>query len=345
VRPLGSSWIDPEGCAMAGPFKVLALDGGGIRGIIPALVLADIERRTGRRIAELFDLVVGTSTGGILALALAKPARQGASTPAYAASDLVDLYAKNGSRIFKRSLWHEVTSIGGALEEKYDEHGLEAVLREYFTLGHRPVRLSEAVTDVVVTAYEIERRIPWFFKSRRAKSEPGYDFPMAEVARSTSAAPTFFEPERIDRASPSDRPPPFYALVDGGVFANAPAMCAYAEAKAAPYAANDVLVVSLGTGRLVRPIPYDEAKGWGWAQWARPVLASIFDGLEKTVDYQLNEVMPAGRYFRFQIELVVGSDDMDNVTRTNIEALEQRARDLISASELRLAEVAALLSA
>jgi patatin-like phospholipase/acyl hydrolase len=329
---------------MAGPFKVLSLDGGGIRGIIPALVLADVERRTGRRIAELFDLIVGTSTGGILALALTKPTRQGSASPAYAATELVDLYANNGARIFKRSVWHEVTSLGGALEEKYDASGLESVLRDYFTLSRRPVRLSEAVTDVVVTAYEIERRIPWFFRSRRAAEDPSYDFPMREVARSTSAAPTFFEPERIEDAARSDRPPPYYALIDGGVFSNAPAMCAYAEARAAPYSAEDVLVVSLGTGRLVRPIPYDEAKGWGWAQWARPALAAIFDGLEKTVDYQLRELMPPDRYYRFQIELTIGSDDMDNVTRTNIQALEQRGRDLIAASDAELGAVAALLA-
>lgn len=329
---------------MARPFTVLALDGGGIRGIIPALVLAELERRTGRRAAELFDLIVGTSTGGILALALAKPARRGGSAPCFAAADLVELYATHGSRIFRRSLWREVTSLGGALEEKYDARGLEAVLREYFTLGRRPVRLSEAVTDVVVTAYELERRIPWFFKSRRAKQDPAYDFPMAQVARATSAAPTYFEPERIDGALPSDRPPPYYALIDGGVFANAPAMCAYAEAKAEPYRADDVLLVSLGTGRLVRPIPYEEARDFGWAQWARPVLAVIFDGLEKTVDYELREVLPPERYFRFQIELTVGNDDMDDATRTNIAALARRARDLIAASELRLAELAALLA-
>ena len=329
---------------MAGLFKVLSLDGGGIRGIIPATVLTEIERQSQAHIAELFDLVVGTSTGGILALALTKPSQRGGKAPAFSANDLVAMYVNNGGRIFHRSLWHEIASVGGALEEAYDKQGLESVLKEYFTLDNTDVMLSEAVTDVVVTSYEIERRLPWFFKSRRT-AEAGYDFPMRDVARATSAAPTYFEPEQITPSKKPSDPPPYYALIDGGVFANTPAMCGYAEAKAAPYSADDILLVSLGTGRLTRPIPYDEAKGWGWAQWARPALAAIFDGLEKTVDYQLREVMSADRYFRFQIELTTGSDDMDNVSRTNLEALQQRGRDLINDRDNanRLAQVVKLL--
>ena len=80
--------------------KVLSIDGGGIRGLIPALVLAEIERRTGRRIAELFDLIAGTSTGGILASALT---RRGADDRArYSAEELVELYVTEGPKIFDR---------------------------------------------------------------------------------------------------------------------------------------------------------------------------------------------------------------------------------------------------
>src|SRR5262245_10113169 len=114
---------------MAEFLKVLSIDGGGIRGIIPATVLAEIETRTQARIAELFDLVAGTSTGGILALGVAKPSKDDPKQPQFAASELAALYEKEGKRIFQRSPWRRVASIESLLDEKYDAKGVEGVLK------------------------------------------------------------------------------------------------------------------------------------------------------------------------------------------------------------------------
>ena len=84
--------------------KVLAIDGGGIRGLIPALVLAEIERRTGRRIADMVDLLAGTSTGGILACALGKP-------DPLPAAEIAAIYEEEGPKIFSRSLLKKVASV------------------------------------------------------------------------------------------------------------------------------------------------------------------------------------------------------------------------------------------
>ena len=86
---------------MAKRMNILSIDGGGIRGIIPAIVLAEIEKNTGSKIANLFDLIAGTSTGGILALGLTRPGND--STPQYSASDLVTLYEEEGRNVFSRS--------------------------------------------------------------------------------------------------------------------------------------------------------------------------------------------------------------------------------------------------
>ena len=309
---------------MADVLKVLAIDGGGIRGVIPAMVLAEIENRTGARAAELFDLVAGTSTGGILALGLVKPSEEDETRPQYKASELVDLYANEGGRIFERSLWHRVVALENLLDEKYSADGLESVLEKYF--GEVP--LSKAVTETLITSYELESREPWFFARHKARSKPGWDFTMRFVARATSAAPTFFEPEAL---SPT---PPRGGLVDGGVFANNPAMCAYVEMKDQRPDADEVLVVSLGTGQHTRPIKYEEAKDWGLAFWAKPILNVVFDGVSDTVDHQMGILCRANadgdpRYYRFQTELDVGSDDMDNATATNIAILKQKAQQLI----------------
>src|SRR4028119_1295248 len=135
--------------------KLLSIDGGGIRGIIPAMILAEIEARTGKRSAEMFDLVAGTSTGGILALGLTKPGQGG--EPQYSAKRLVELYETEGEKIFDRPTWHRIHSVGGLAEEKCPSKGIEDVTREYFG----DVRLAEALTEVLITAYEIEGRAPW----------------------------------------------------------------------------------------------------------------------------------------------------------------------------------------
>ena len=197
--------------------KVLSIDGGGIRGIIPAMVLAEIERRTGKLTSEVFDLVAGTSTGGILALGLTKPGQGGKAQ--YSAETLIELYETEGGKIFDLSVWHQLQSVGGFAEEKYPSKGIEEVAKRYFD----DVPLAEALTEVLVTAYEIERRGPWFFKRRHARDQDrkGDNFLMREVARATSAAPTYFEPLQLEWGPYGER-----AFIDGGVHSNNPAMCA-----------------------------------------------------------------------------------------------------------------------
>jgi uncharacterized protein len=305
--------------------RILAIDGGGIRGVIPATLLTEIERRTGRPVAELFDLVGGTSTGGILALGLTKPGPDG--TPAYPARALLELYETQGRTIFSRDPWHRITALGNLLEEKWPARGIERVLDRYFG----DTRVSEALTEVLVTSYDIERRGPYFFKRSKAREEPAErDWPMRLAARATSAAPTYFEPAKLESAGLTES----VALIDGGVFANNPAMCAYAEAVTLWPDETEFLVLSLGTGELVRPIPYEQAKSWGLARWAQPILGVVFDGVSDTVDYQLQQLCNDARasvdaYTRLQVTLTEGNDDMDDASRTNVAALKRLAGRLI----------------
>jgi patatin-like phospholipase/acyl hydrolase len=311
--------------------KVLSIDGGGIRGIIPAMVLTEIETRTGKATSELFDLVAGTSTGGILALGLTKPGQDGA--PEYSAERLIELYETEGEKIFDRPVWHRLHSGWGLAEEKYPSKGIEEVAKRYF----KDVYLAEALTEVLVTAYEIERRGPWFFKRRHARdaNREGDNFLMRDVARATSAAPTFFEPLQLTWGPHGER-----AFIDGGVHSNNPAMCAYVEARKIHPGENDFLVLSLGTGEPTRNMPYEEVKDWGLALWAQPILNVVFDGVADTVDYQLRELLPAEgddrRYYRFQTVLDIGKDDMDDASATNIQALKTKAQEIIDESDVAL---------
>lgn len=305
--------------------KVLSIDGGGIRGIIPAMLLNEIERLTQKPIAEIFDMIAGTSTGGILALALSMPGDDG--RPKYSAKQLIGLYEIEGKTIFSNpsSLWQRIPAIRNLTEEKYNEAGIESVLDKYFG----EAMLRDALTDVIATSYEIERRIPFFFRSSRARQLDEYNFPMKLVARATSAAPTFFKPLKLQTQGLQE----YYVLVDGSVFANNPAMCAFVEAKNAFPDAEDFMMVSLGTGDVSYIQTYQESKGWGVIQWAEPLLDIIVHGSDVMVDFQMSKLhTPRNgfkRYFRFQTKLNDRNKDIDDTSRMNIRMLKLGAESII----------------
>jgi uncharacterized protein len=315
--------------------RILAIDGGGIRGLIPAVVLAEIERRSGRRTAELFDLIAGTSTGGILACGLTRPGDGGA--PAFTAADLIGLYESEGPEIFHRSLLKRVESVEGLVDERYDDRGLNAALSRYLD----GTRLSQAVTDIFITAYEIERREAFFFRSSRARTDPAYDFTFVDAARATAAAPTYFEPARVRDAAGAAS----YALIDGGVYALNPGLVAYAELAAAGRADAVDLVVSLGTGSHTRPLRFEDARGWGQLEWARPLIDVVFDGIAQTVEFGLGQLLPAGRYVRFQTRLTEASDDLDDASDRNLEALRREGARLVEERSADIDRVVAALTA
>jgi patatin-like phospholipase/acyl hydrolase len=287
--------------------RVLSIDGGGIRGLIPALVLTEMERRSGRRVFDLFDLIAGTSTGGIVACAVCAP-------DPLPASELVKLYEDQGPDIFSRSLFQRIRSADGLLDEKYDDAALDGALERF--LGQK--LLSQTRPDLIVPSYDTAEPGPYFFKTTDARSSPDDDFPLSVVARATSAAPTYFEPVESGQK----------ALVDGGVFAANPAMCALAEVLNT-VSPDDVVLVSLGTGERTHKRTFEEIDDWGLVAWARPILDVVFDGASDAVNYQLKRVLPADRYWRFQVELTLASDHLDDATEGNLAKLRGHAEELI----------------
>ena len=338
-------------------YTILSIDGGGIRGIMPAMILGEIERRTGCRVAQMFDMIAGTSTGGILGLGLTVPHTNDPEKPKYRASQLVSFYEEDGKEVF-HSFWQNVISLHGLVHEKYSSERFESVLRKY--LGD-DTRLSEAMTEVLITSYEIESCRPFFFTRRKARARrTGRLNPrMWEVARCTSAAPTFFAPFQIKRPRSSHLPP--LTFIDAGVFVNNPTLCAYAEAvgvhhrqfddtaidvspggskqsdrpvevRSADADATDELeyvVVSLGTGELNSQIQYEEARRWGTVHWARPLVDIAYDGSSDTVDGQMRKLMHVVKhpylYYRFQPSLSEANNALDDTSKSNIRDLKRRA--------------------
>ena len=335
---------------MVSTIRILSIDGGGIRGIIAATVLREI--LGGRRAQDTFHLVAGTSTGGILACGLCRP-------DPLSPQDLIDLYVEHGREIFSRSL---LRSLPGAdlVGERYSAAALEHHLRQQ--LGD--ARLADVHgVDLLVPSYAIElpaprpngeTRAPLFFRSWQAAGEalpqgaspPEYDFFLRDVARATSAAPTYFEPAAV-RNGAGQR----FGMIDGGVFANNPVMCALVAAWRRYGPDHRFVVVSLGNGFLQRPISLAQARGWGKIGWLEPILSVLMDGNTDTVTFQAQELLGPNHH-RFDIPLGVTpsdrhavNDDFDDASAGNVAALLAKASDLVETQQGHVREVAEFLKA
>ncbi len=233
------------------PFQVLALDGGGYRGLFAAQVLAEWEARLSRPIASCFDLMVGTSTGGIIALGLA------AGMPA---KTLVDFYLEDGKRIFpsRWSAWRFWAGARHWFASKYNSSALEHALRQRF--GGKT--LSDLTTPVVIPSFKLQDGKHWYFKT------PHFDGnlidhrrPIWEVARATSAAPTYF-PAFCSAESE--------IFIDGGVLANNPSLVGFLEVRLNFSGWQDrVKILNIGTEGAESALPRGRLRWGGLLVWAK----------------------------------------------------------------------------
>jgi patatin-like phospholipase/acyl hydrolase len=235
------------------PFQILSLDGGGVKGLFAASVLAALENDLNTRIVDHFDLVVGTSTGGIIALALGAGMRPG---------EIVDLYAEMGSGVFGGSRSRGPRRL---IRAKFDPEPLHAALQR--ALGDR--QLWESVVPLVVPSYDLTSdRIHLFKTPHHQRLRRDWPHRMLDVAMATSAAPTYL---------------PAYELgdirfVDGGVWANNPVMIGIAEAVSMfGRAPEDIRVLSISTTSDLRHRARRLDNG-GMLQWAANVVDVVLRG-------------------------------------------------------------------
>lgn len=315
------------------PFKILSLDGGGIRGAFSAAFLAEIEHTSGKRISEHFDLFAGTSTGGIIALALAfdEPAAR-----------ILEFYRRHGPSIFHRSIfaktvrwmkWFDCLRDVSLLRSAYRPRALMKGLEEFF--GNR--RIVEASRRLVVPAIDLCRGQTIVFKTPHF---PGLHrdgkFRAADVALATSAAPTFFPAHTIENGS---------LYIDGGLWANNPAMIAVVEAlkigresavvDAPGYPKlDDIRLAAVGTGRRAT---FVEAKRRldGGIFWMRPLLDLIGLSQSQGVDFQCGYLLANENVLRVNFDIpeksfkLDGINHLDHLIHIGRETAARHARDFI----------------
>lgn len=316
--------------------RILAIDGGGVRGIIPALVLAELEKRSGKPVCALFDLLAGASTGAVLVSGLSVPGN--GKLPKYRAIDAVNFYKKEAACVFNRPLLHQITTLNNITGPKYPESGIDTVLLKYYG----ETRLSQTLNELLIPAYDLQFREVFFFTRKKSIAPNNMDFNLKDVVRAATAAPALFPPKLLYNPTDNTKMP----MVDGGIFANNPAMCALVEAMKI-WPDENYLVLSLGTGQLDRIISYEKAKKWGLLCWAPNILDILFDGESDTVDHQLKKLLiqenSFRNYYRFQIPIPQNAQGSDNISVENLELLETLGNNVVDKYTKEIDELVKLL--
>jgi patatin-like phospholipase/acyl hydrolase len=327
-------------------FRILSIDGGGLRGLVPAMLALELEKRVAeesgesRPLCDYFHMFAGTSTGGLISLGLTARGEDG--EPSMTTTELVGLYTKQGPHIFP-TRFRCLRALLGMFRPKFSNRGLRRAVED--GIGTSP--LSEALRDVVITSYDMTKHEPRFFKRWKARVPDEPDPTMADAAMATASAPTYLPPWELDGS----------ALVDGGVFAANPTFAAIAEAlrrqePPGPLNLDDLFVVSFGTGFYKAAFKPKPLRTWGALSWVRPrgsepaLMRAMIDGQTSSADYWAATVLNRGarRYIRIESQLAADVE-MDDARRKTLEKLEGYGKKLIKERSADLDAIAKQLCA
>ncbi|GAB5417311.1 MAG: patatin-like phospholipase family protein [Crocinitomicaceae bacterium] len=348
--------------------RILSLDGGGIRGVIPATIVEYIEEQIktkkkdpNARVADYFDLIIGTSTGGLLTCFYLKPnlePGEGKPSTAFPASKALEVYTEEGYDIFNKSkyfAWFGLRQLWNATQ--YNPSYLEGALQKYFKEedGTTDMMLNRMVKPCTVTTYNMNTKNSMFLRSTDSdrKDDPR-DYKVWEALRSTSAAPTYFPPAVIHNYAKPVTPLNKLYNLDGGVFANNPTICAYAEARNMEFpergvnrpSAEDMLILSVGTGGGNFALePLQTSNRWSVIKWAKSIPNIMMDGSIDTTDYQLRQIYQTlnekhhNSYLRVDVQKEdreMYSADMADAAPENIANLKKAGKKTVDAFKKQL---------
>lgn len=337
---------------------VLSIDGGGVRGIIPATLLSFLESKLQEidgpeaRIADYFDVIAGTSTGGLMTTMLAVPGED--NRPLYSANDISQFYFYHSPRIFPQisriKFLNDVANFfGSVVGPKYDGEYLRSITRQI--LGN--ATLKQTLTDVIIPTFDIKRLQPTIFTTDDAKEFAWKDALLSDICISTSAAPTYFPPHYFETTD-ADGATRTFDLIDGGVAANNPTQVAIThimkEVMIGKHKYSDLesidgrkmFVLSLGTGMPKRAEKYNArtASRWGLINWVfdngtSPIIDIFSDASSDMVDIHVSTLFRSlnaeKNYLRIQEDDLIGETaSVDIATDENMKALEDVGRKLLN---------------
>jgi patatin-like phospholipase/acyl hydrolase len=316
-------------------FRILSIDGGGVRGLLAIKTLKEVERITGKKVHQLFDMVVGTSTGGLIACGLS--VGDGKGNPLYDLDHLEKIYTEERATIFPKPGFF-TRLIGQYFNPTYGVLGLEDILDREF----KDKRLSDCLIPIQIPTYDIAGDRPIFFKTREGVENPAIpeiNVLLRDICRATSAGPTYFPPHSFSFKNQPDEAAKIINCVDGGVFINNPSLSAVAEVlKHGGYYSTrtqfidleDIKLLSLGTGNTPQEITFDMSSTWGAINWVRPLINIMMEGVTKATHYKTTQFLMENNYLRLDLEL---SDAkfarMDNASPEALDYLLRAHQDQI----------------
>ena len=308
-------------------FSILSIDGGGIRGILPAQWLIRLEReltaKNRGRLLNVFDLFAGASTGSIIAAGLAIGKE---------ISTISSMYDKQAKTIFPKSVMcNPLRFWGGSLRPIYNGVGLGEVLGNVF----EDKKLGEVQKRLIVIAFNAGTRTLKLFDS---ESELDKGYLLRDIVHASCAAPVYF-PSKIMNVDGISRP-----LIDGGVTANNPAALALAKAMQQGHHRENVVLVSLGTGVSARPITELEGTTRGWVHWAKPIVEVMFDGSSSANEIIIDHLLGSHNYFRFQKRDLRTDPALDGSSNDHLKALRNEADNYVDHELVRFRKLVEVLS-
>ncbi len=321
-------------------FRILSIDGGGLRGVVPLTILKKVEEKIApKKIWEYFDLIAGTSTGGLItcAITLKLPDQPGSK---YTLNDIMEVYKNRGKEIFPpkgflSGLLHKVTNL---VNPSFSDKGIAKVFGD--VLGN--ATMNDCLKPILVSTYDLSNNIPLFFKSNESKYDEKLNAKLYDICRATSAGPTYLPSYEFVYPKNQREENPNRNCIDGGVYVNNPAMAALAEFSKnhgyyqpatmddADIDYNQVFVLSIGTGTYSCPIPAKQSKNAGELYWAKAISDIMMRGVNRTTDYEMKEMMVDGNYLRLNIE--IDSDAHSNMADSSASTTDY----LIGATEAQI---------
>ncbi|KAL6551702.1 hypothetical protein OROGR_007856 [Orobanche gracilis] len=328
---------------------VLSLDGGGIRGIIQGTILGCLESKLqeldgpNARIAHYFDVIAGTSTGGLIATMLTAPSPDNDTRPMYAANNITTFYLQHGPKIFSnRSRNNFVKNLFGG--PKYDGKYLKSLIEGL--LGN--LTMSQTLTDVLIPSFDIKRLQPIIFTTKDGKSNVTKNALLSDVCLATSAAPTYMPPHYFETRD-ADGEPHTFDLIDGGIAAINPTLLAMThmwrqmlvDMQVQPFDNHRMLVLSLGAGLAKSEEKYS-AKAvakWGLVSWLfhegdTPLLHFYGDASSNMVDIHVSTIFQSigneTNYLRIQDDTLTDeASSLDVATTDNMNTLVEIGNNLL----------------
>jgi patatin-like phospholipase/acyl hydrolase len=304
--------------------KVLSIDGGGVRGLIPVRILQEIETRTNKPIPQLFDIITGTSTGGLITSALITPNQKG--TPRYNAKDLMNFYLNDSLNIFAPSIFRKVLIGFGLWGSKYDRSNYDQILLQ--TFGN--TLLSQALCPIFIPIYAIDKNKPFIASSFFAKQSNTNDFYLKDIVAATSAAPTYFTPVKFKNLDNSVS----YTGADGGIYANNPELVGITGVYIMyPHLEiQNIVLLSIGTGESQQDINTQHNGNNGEIGWLKnkDIIGDMIDAESVLAEAAITAMLKHNSHFRFQVSLPKNLTAMDNSSSSNLSALVTIAEDFIT---------------